>query len=472
MGLLVGGLTAAEWLVLVRHELFLFAGCFFLIGAIDEFAIDLGYIWLRLTGRAATPRLDAAELESAPLAGHCAVFIPAWREQRVIGTTIAHALAAWPQAALRLYIGVYRNDPATLAAAMAASAGDARLRIVIHDADGPTCKADCLNRLYRAMVQDEMRRGAPVRMVVLHDAEDMVDPAALPLLDRALAHVDFAQLPVLALPQPGSRWVAGHYSDEFAEAHARTMVVRSALGTGIPGAGVGCGIRRDWLDPLDRQRGGEGPFAAGALTEDHELGLQIAALGARTRFLRCRTDGGRLIATRAYFPATLDAAIRQKTRWVHGIALQGWDRLGWRGSAGAVWMQLRDRRGPLAALLLALAYVLVILSAADWALALAGLTPPPAPLPPGLMWLLWANLAALVWRAAARAAFTAREFGAAEGVWAIGRIIVSNTIAIIAGRRALAAYARTLRGEAAVWDKTEHGEHPAHGAPLSPVRTA
>jgi adsorption protein B len=48
---------------------------------------------------------------------------------------------------MRLYIGCYRNDPATLAAASAAAKGDARLRLVIHDRDGPSTKADCLNRL-------------------------------------------------------------------------------------------------------------------------------------------------------------------------------------------------------------------------------------------------------------------------------------------------------------------------------------
>lgn len=467
MGLLLGELTAGGWLVLARHELFLFAACFFLIGALDEMAVDLGYLWLRLTGRARTGRVVESDLTGAALAGRCAVFIPAWQEQRVIAATIAHALAAWPQRELRLYVGCYRNDPATLGAAMTACEGDPRVRLVIHDAVGPTCKADCLNRLYRALCDDETREGNSARMVVLHDAEDMVDPAALPLLDLALAHVDFAQLPVLALPRARSSWIAGHYSDEFAEAHARTMVVRSALGAGIPGAGVGCAIGRDWLERLDAARGRAGPFAAGALTEDYELGLQVAALGARTQFLRLRTTAGRLIATRAYFPDRLDAAIRQKARWIHGIALQGWDRLGWRGAPAAVWMQLRDRRGPLAALLLAIAYVLVIAAALERGLELTGLVDP-APLPRELVWLLWANLAALGWRAAARALFTAREFGPLQGALAVPRIVVSNTIAIVAGRRALAAYARTLRGQAAVWDKTEHTEHPVLARPLGP----
>ena len=453
-------LTPGDWFVLARHELFLFAATFFLIGAMDELAVDLTYIWLRLTGRVRTPRVDEDQLRASPLAGRCAVFIPAWREQKVIAATVRHALAAWPQDQLRLYVGCYHDDQATLAAAMRGSGNDPRLRIVIHDSAGPTCKADCLNRLYRALQVDEARAGEAIRMLVLHDAEDMVDPAALPLLDAALAHADFVQLPVLALPQASSPLVAGHYADEFAESHAKAMVVRSALGQGIPGAGVGCAIAREWLGRLDAQRGGAGPFATGALTEDYELGLKSAALGARGHFVRVRTADGRLIATRAYFPTSMQAAIRQKARWINGIALQGWDRIGWRGSPAALWMQLRDRRGPLAALLLTLAYLFVIGAGIELVLAHAGLVQS-APLSPGMQTLLWLNLAALVWRLAARALFTTREFGAVEGLLAIPRVVVSNTVAIVAARRAWFAYARSLRGDRVAWDKTEHTSHPA-----------
>ena len=45
-----------------------------------------------------------------------AVLIPAWQEAAIIEFTIAHALAAWPQAELRIYVGCYRNDADTLEA--------------------------------------------------------------------------------------------------------------------------------------------------------------------------------------------------------------------------------------------------------------------------------------------------------------------------------------------------------------------
>ena len=40
------------------------------------------------------------------------------------------------------------------------------------------------------------------------------------------------------------------------------------------------------------------------------------------------------------------------------------------------------------------------------------------------------------------------------------RIPLANVIAIMAGRRALVAYVRTLRGAAVTWDKTAHLIHP------------
>lgn len=454
------GFTALQWLVLVQHELLLFAAIFFLIGAIDDFSVDLAWLWLRLTGQARDHHVPAEIEAGGPLAGQAAVFIPAWDEAVVIGATIRHMLAAWPQRGLRIYLGCYANDMATLEAAQHAAQGDPRLRIVIHDRVGPTTKADCLNRLYQALRIDEARQGTPFRMVLLHDAEDMVDPAALALLDRAIGEADMVQLPVVPLPQPGSRWIGSHYCEEFAEQHGKALVVRDALGAGVPLAGVGCAIARSALDALPQAASAGGPFSADCLTEDYELGLVVAQMGGKSRFLRMRTGSGRLIATRAFFPARLDASVRQKTRWIHGIAFQGWDRLGWRLHAGDMWMRLRDRRGPLTALVLAIAYLLLVLSGLVWVLAMAGIVTPPV-VSPLLRVVLLLNLASLVWRIGMRFWFTAREYGWVEGVRAVARIPVANIVAIMAGRRAFLAYLRTLRGERVRWDKTDHWHHPA-----------
>ena len=209
-----------EWLVLIERELLLFAGIFFLIGAVDEFLIDLCWLVLRLSGRSATRRVERWQWHARPLTGRAAVFVPAWQEGAVIGAMVDHALRAWPQRDVTIYVGCYRNDPLTLEAGASVAAGNTRVRLVILGHDGPTTKADCLNRLYAAMQLDEQRSGQPYRMIVLQDAEDLVDPAAIRLMDDALDRADYVQLPVLPLPQRHSRWVGSHYCEEFAEAHS------------------------------------------------------------------------------------------------------------------------------------------------------------------------------------------------------------------------------------------------------------
>lgn len=457
--MILGDFTALEWLALAERELLLFAGTFFVLGMLDELGIDLVWAWLKLTGRARTGRIDREAARAHELAGRAAVLIPAWRESEVIGATVAHALEAWPQAGLRLYVGCYRNDHATAEAVLRAARGDRRLRLVVHGRAGPTTKADCLNRLYRAIEDDERRMLEGFRMIVLHDAEDMVDPAALGVLDAAIEQSDFVQLPVRPEPQPRSRWIAGHYCEEFAEAHAKALVVRDALSAGLPAAGVGCAFSRAMLGRLARGNG-SGPFSAESLTEDYELGLRIKALGGSARFLRLRGEDGELVATRACFPSELGPSVRQKTRWIHGIAFQGWDRLGWSARPVELWMRMRDRRGPLTAIVLAAAYVLLVIAAILQVADFAGF---PRPWHPDrwVALLVAINFAGFAVRAVLRFAFTAREYGLGEGVRAVLRIPVSNVIAIMAGRRALFAYLGALAGAPVHWDKTAHSAHPA-----------
>ena len=271
---------------------------------------------------------------------------------------------------------------------------------------------------------------------------------------------DFIQLPVLPQPQADSPWVGGHYCEEFAESHGKALPVRSALGVGVPAAGVGCAFSRGLLARMARQSDQNSVFSIDSLTEDYEVGLRVRQMGARSLFFRARGEDGQLIATRAYFPDRLESAIRQKSRWLQGIALQGWDRLGWTAQPLEMWMRLRDRRGPFAALVLATSYILLLLIGVMSALRWLGLMPP-FPDDAFLDFLIIANMLGLGWRILMRFAFTAREYGCAEGARAILRIPVANWIAIIAGKRAVVAYIKAMKGDAPKWDKTYHHAHPA-----------
>lgn len=451
-GMAIAGVDA------IARESLLFASAGFLVGGVDDLAVDLVYGARRLWGGAALaqPRLIDA-LPAPSVAAPIAIFVPAWEESAVIGAMLRATLARLDHADFRLYVGTYPNDRPTTAAVAAVAEGDARVRLVIGTQPGPTTKAACLNVLWEALRRDEASGAARAKAIVLHDAEDVVHPAELRIFDALIEAHGAVQLPVLPLVDRGSQLIAGHYCDEFAEAHAKQLVVRQALGAGLPLAGVGCAIARDVLDDLADKRGGE-PFDAASLTEDYEIGLQIAALGRRGPILaRLReVPGGPVVAVRAYFPATLDASVRQKARWMTGIALAGWDRIGWSATLdiGEHWMRMRDRRAPVAVLVLAIAYLALV----AWGIgalghAVAGTPLPPAPVP---AWLLWTNAALLCWRLAMRAVFTGAAYGAAAACWSLPRALVGNIIALLAARRAMTRYLGMLRGGAAVWDKTAH----------------
>ena len=461
--------SAVAMLQIAEQELLLFAAFWFLVGALDDFCVDLVWLWLKLAGRTGERRLTDGEA-AAPLQGRAAILIAAWNEPAVIGHTMRHALSVWRQEAFTLYVGCYFNDPPTLAAAVAAAGSDPRVRIVIHGKRGPTTKADCLNRLYKALCDDEERHGFQFRSVILHDSEDMVHPAELVAIDAALGDCQFVQLPVRPEPQPKSPWVGGHYIEEFTEQHAKVLVVRNALGAAIPAAGVACGFARDTIARIAEHRlaaGGVGPFAAECLTEDYELGLLVGRSGGRSRFLRMRDAQGQLVATRAYFPSEVGKSVRQKARWIHGIAFQGWDRLGWCSTMADLWMVLRDRRGPLTAIVLCCGYALVVIEGVLGLLRLGGFQASDG-IAASTRMMLVLCLVSLGWRCAVRFAFTAHEYGVIEGLRALLRIPIANFIAILAGRDAMVAYVRTLRGGEVKWEKTAHDAHPAAAGAVRP----
>src|SRR5260370_32477305 len=58
-----------------------------------------------------------------------------------------------------------------------------------------------------------------------------------------------------------------------------------------------------------------------------------------------------MVATRGYFPRKFRAAVKQRTRWVMGIALQSWELNGWRETAGQLYWFWRDRQGLVGSLL-------------------------------------------------------------------------------------------------------------------------
>ena len=203
---------------MIARESTLFAAIWFLIGGVDDLMVDIIYVTrrisIRLRGSASLP----LPVSSVPQ-GRVVVFVAAWKEASVIGRMLRAALARFEHGDYRIYVGTYPNDPATLAAVMDVAEQDARVRLVIGSVPGPTTKADCLNALWRALLRDEAAEGFTAIGVALHDAEDIVHPLELQVYAAWLQECATVQLPVIPLPHPRSRFVAGHYCDEFAEAN-------------------------------------------------------------------------------------------------------------------------------------------------------------------------------------------------------------------------------------------------------------
>ncbi len=443
------------WLTLVWQELVLFASLGFLIGGLDEFAVDLIWatraLWRRMFVYSRHQRATAETLAPPSNPGLIVIFVAAWDEGEVIGPMLRHALATFDHYHYRIYLGCYPNDSATLAAACAID--NTNLRVVIGPRPGPTTKADCLNTLWLALVEDERRDGIRAKAIVLHDAEDVVHVQELNVFDTLIERFALVQLPVFPLTNPQSPWIAGHYCDEFAEAHGKTLVVREALGAAVPAAGVGCAFSRDIMTQIAVAKGGQ-PFDAQSLTEDYELGLMIGAMGGKTVLARL-PSGDALVQINAHFPATLDAAVRQKARWIIGIALAGYDRLGWSGGLAEMWMRLRDRRALVAALLLSIGYAAVLL-AIPLALAhvLLGLALPQ--LSSGVETTVVLNAALLLWRMVVRAYFVHRLYGWRQAALSAPRMITANVIAVMAARRAVFRYLKMRQTGIAEWEKTGH----------------
>jgi adsorption protein B len=146
-------MALAEILSRIAAELALFAGVGFLLFAANDLLVDIIYFarvgWRSLTIYTRYPRAFASALPEAAEPRFIAILVPAWDESSVIASMLRAAVRRIEYDNYRIFVGTYRNDPASAVAI--ASVGDGRIEAVQVDCDGPTTKADCLNHLYGIM---------------------------------------------------------------------------------------------------------------------------------------------------------------------------------------------------------------------------------------------------------------------------------------------------------------------------------
>jgi adsorption protein B len=440
-----------------------------LVSGLDDLFLDLACAWGGLRRRGEAP-LRAA-IDQLP-EKRTAIFVPLWREAGVIAGMLEHNIAAIRYGAFDFFVGAYPNDEATLAVVRGVAQRFSNVHLAVCPHDGPTSKADCLNWVYQRMLLWEEERSVRFEVVVVHDAEDLVHPEELRWINYYIGQYGMVQIPVLPLATPFREFTHGVYCDEFAEFQTKDVPARQALGGFIPSNGVGTGYAR-WALERVADAASNRLFEPGCLTEDYENGFRLRQLGCPQLFVPIQWLDGQPVATREFFPRRFRQALRQRTRWVMGIALQGWERHGWSGGARQVYWWWRDRKGlvgnpaSLAANLM-LAYGVATWLWSRWSGGAWGIGDLSG------AWLTRLLLYATVFlqsvRIGVRCACVARIYGF---VFALGvplRAFWANGLNFLATASALARYTRArLRHEPLVWVKTEH-VYPSRAALMAHKR--
>ena len=460
------------------RALFIFLVIVFLISGLDDLFVDLVY-YIRAGYRAIFRRrlirpVNRGQLNACP-EKPIAIMIPAWNESDVIDKMLLNTITTLDYKNYHIFVGAYPNDEATLLAVERVREIYPQMSAIITPADGPTNKADCLNWIIQGIFAYERESKVQFDIFVMHDAEDIIHPLSFKYFNYLIPRVHMIQLPVLALEWKNARWVAGIYIDEFAELHSKDLRARELLADAVPSAGVGTALSRTAVDFL-RQKHQQQVFDIRTLTEDYQLGLQLRELQGKKIFLQQAVERvearrnwltGRpvnrkvrdLIATREFFPNHFAAAVRQRSRWIMGIALQGW-RMGWTDSLGANYFLFRDRKGLLTNLLTITGYPIVIFWLVVW---LAEILNPDVVIPPLIenheiyATLMWIVLGLLLWRLINRVAAVNRIYGIGQALLSIPRLVVGNFVNFWATIQAIRRYIHSrISGKAPEWVKTAH----------------
>ena len=452
-------LTFADFVVLLLVSAYV-------VCAADDLVFDVTYWWRYLRGRAAHPERTLDELESVPHR-KAAIITAAWHESDIIGRMLLFNSGMIDYPNYDVIVGTYPNDPATQAEVDRVAAILPNVVKVVTGHPGPTSKADCLNAVLAEIIRREEATGELYDFVLMHDPEDVIHPLELKLVNFHFERSDvhMLQLPIHSLEVPWWRFTAGTYMDEFAEFYTKDMFVREWLTGFVPSAGVATAIRRDVLECLADETNGR-PYAINSLTEDYDLGLELAVGGYNTHVLSERVSRYRdgeevdeLVATRAPFPISFRTSVRQRTRWTIGLVFQSLYNWRWPGPRAIKWVLAHDRKAPIAFGVVAAGYLLVLWVIVHWALnRFAHMQL--APLFSDTAWirrLFYVGLVLMVNRLAQRAVATAHIYGPLQGLLAIFRQPWGNIIYIVVTfRAAVMFYAARLRGAQVTWDKTAH----------------
>lgn len=451
------------------------------LSSVDDLFIDIWY-WVRRIFRHFTadrkyPHLTVQQIREKneqPIA----IMVPAWHEYDVIAAMVENMVEVMEYKNFVIFVGTYMNDPKTIDEVERMRRRCKQLYRVEVPHEGPTCKADCLNSVVDSIFQYERDNAMEFAGLVLHDSEDVTHPLELKYFNYVLPRKDMIQLPVASLERKWYELVAGTYMDEFAESHAKDMVVRESVSGVVPSAGVGTCFSRRAMAALVGVTHNK-PFNTDSLTEDYDVGNRLAQLNLsaifgvfpvsfrvqRTNWFSATGKQEQIVqmplCVRELFPDTFRQAYRQKARWVLGIGLQSWAQIKWPDTLAARYLLLRDRKGTVTAFVNVFAYLLVI----QFIVVEVGMatgwwnTVYPSLFAENSVWraLIYLNVISLLIRCGHRIYFTTALYGWRHGLMSVPRMVVGNFVNFMAVARAWRLFLSYLfRGKALAWDKTMH----------------
>lgn len=446
----------------------------------DDLFIDL-YYWIRKLVRRFTIYKNRETFDEKQIINvkenPIAIMVPAWQEASVINSMLTLMASEMDYENYFIFVGTYPNDLETQKEVDAVSKHFPNIRKVTCARPGPTTKADCLNNVIAAILSFENQNNIKFSGFVLHDAEDVVSSMELRLFNYLLEKNDLVQIPVYPLSTSLLKLTSCHYIDELSETHGKEMVVRESLIGQVPSAGVGtCFSRRAILKLLEN---GDGlAFDIQSLTEDYDISFRIREWGMKEIFVhfsvtdskyvkfdeRSKTKSnkqGNVVCVREYFPETLKASVRQKSRWIIGIVYQGTKKLRWSKDWKMNYFLWRDRKGIISHFVSFLATIIllhILVLIIYYSIYPEGYKFLSIFLDDKIsVFLIQLNLLFLMNRIVQRAVFVWQYYGVMHATFGPIRLLWSNLVNFLATVRAIKQIILTQRsGGQFAWTKTDH----------------
>ena len=457
----------------------------FIVSGLDDVFIDVCY-WGRYVYRLFKWRGNKP-LTYEELAAHpeqpIAILVPCWHEANVIATMLKHNTYSIDYTNYVIFVGVYPNDPQTVAEVQGVARITPRVHCVIGDTPGPTNKAANLNNIYKAVKEYEKNLPAPFQIMVFHDSEDVIHPLSFKLYNYLIPRKDMIQLPVF--PLSVSHWNFTHwlYADEFSENHTKDIIVRESIKAHVPSAGVGTAFSRTVLMALEDPQNAT-PFSVDSLTEDYRTSLMVRLQHykqifvtqsiLRTQWVRKGVFRSRyiqkrrkeMIATRALFPTEYMKAVRQKSRWIIGIVFQEWQHSQWSNEWRIRYSLGHDRKASITHFINGSGYVFFFFwffySWLTWFNPSYPSLQEQLNMHPWVWWLIVVVTFIMIERLIQRFIATRRIYGWTAAFLSVPRAFYGNILNLHALIRAYRIYftavkTKTKKGGGGVaWDKTEH----------------